>query len=54
LSVPALHRWRSFPDHLAELPPATTRTSAPAAAPTIPPIPSRAARAERSESRAQP
>jgi len=57
LSVPALYRWRPFPDDLAGLPPATTRTSPPAPAPTMPPIPSRAARAaraERSESRARP
>jgi MFS transporter, DHA3 family, tetracycline resistance protein len=57
LSVPALYRWRPFPDDLAGLPRGATRTSAPAPAPTMPPIPSRTARAgraERSESRARP
>jgi MFS family permease len=63
LSVPALYRWRPFPDDLADLPRATTRASPPAPTPAMPPIPSRAARAGRvpgagraepSESRAQP
>jgi hypothetical protein len=52
-SVPALYRWRPFPDDFADLPPVTTPTSAPPPTLTIPPLP-RTAGAERSESRARP
>jgi predicted MFS family arabinose efflux permease len=50
-SVPALYRWRPFPDEIADLPPATTTSPTPTQ--TVPPAP-RGAGAERSESRAQP
>jgi predicted MFS family arabinose efflux permease len=55
LSVPALNRWRPFPDDLADVSTATTQTTpAPAqTAQTAPPA-RRVARAERSRSRAQP
>jgi hypothetical protein len=52
-SVPALCRWRPFPDDFADLPPVTTPTSAPPPTLTTPPLP-RTAGAERSESRARP
>jgi hypothetical protein len=52
-SVPALYRWRPFPDEIAELAPATTTTSPPTPTQTVPSLP-RSAGAERSESRAQP